>query len=165
MFVWFLDIGLAYFQPFYNFPAVSFLKEKKNKSHIFFVLDDTLKGDSSVAVVFWSNTQPARSMNNILERILASSTATHCHDMSLPGRQWGVRTLPETPWSRPGYLQWNGILIWTPVLRMFKMFISRQVTSGHRSTLKFPNSIVLMTNVHSVCGLGFLCRNGMAAVG
>lgn len=27
MFVWFLDIGLAYFQPFYNFPAVSFLGE------------------------------------------------------------------------------------------------------------------------------------------
>lgn len=25
MFVWSLDIGLAYFQPFYNFPAVSFL--------------------------------------------------------------------------------------------------------------------------------------------
>lgn len=27
MFVWSLDIGLAYFQSFYNFPAVSFLGE------------------------------------------------------------------------------------------------------------------------------------------
>ena len=60
MFVWSLDIGLAYFQSFYNFPAVSFLREKKkNKSHISQCLMTYLEANSEVEVAFETTLNPS----------------------------------------------------------------------------------------------------------